>query len=837
MKIERMSLNSNKNEIKKRKECQNNFAMSKFGLSQIQKGDLVKDTVSFGAPVKNIHIHGENRLITMRHDIFKDFAKVAKKLSESTKKLFQNVDTQGRSFIDAFDELDESERKKVPSFKITNMINFNDDKIVSVKTLDDKTYTAIVRPNNSSNKVSEVISEPLNIEFPYILEDLGVRIQKLSKNAFDLSEDFMVLNTTSKLLDPDDETDLVVTKEGGFVETENAGYLIQDINDMKLPFVAHIDDVTYAKQINDELLQVYKIRDDRELSNFMMNIMLHEIIPYTNKDTFDLAQTKNAIRLVENIEQVAKHRIETGSNPALFSNVFELKDVVHTELEKKYIKEFLNLTKTGNKIILDTTQWDEKKYSEFQNLDEKALNIVFEDITDIKGNFIITKKNINLPSLEKLDGTMKVLDDSHIKAPKLIVIKNNLIIKNSQVEMPNLEQVNIIRRDVNSKAKIPAYVEGDALYREFKVTDNTLTINPGQTNKLLKNRSSEQLNLLFKNIRTIYNDFTIDEHENLKFPSLETVYGSLIIRNAENISFPKLNLIKENLTIENSEHIDLSSLANVDSDYIEENSDTIYMKHTLRNKLNKSHEEKKEKEFAQRRIAPIIDSGMSLEQQRLQFEKEIALEKLYTERAHSERMDKLKEKKAIMRNAHLERQDQLQKDYLGIMDKHLTNFENLEQKKLEYNERIEKAKLEIEDAHFRINKRLEELAITSEERKQALFIECQNRLIEQEMRNTEKWIELAYAKLEEEREEHQNEMKLQLLQIQNEYRLKVEEYKQIQNQQILQIEDAKKSRNFLQITGDYIAENGGYWGTFKHIGSKVADKISNGIEKVVNIFK
>ncbi|OLA94490.1 MAG: hypothetical protein BHW64_03470 [Candidatus Melainabacteria bacterium LEY3_CP_29_8] len=644
----------------------------------------------------------------------------------------------------------------------------------------------------------------------------------------------MVLNTTSKLLAHDDETDLVVTKEGAYVETENASYLIQDINDMKLPFVAHIDDVTYAKQINDELLQVYKIRDDRELSNFMMNIMIYEIMPYTNKDTFDLAQTKNAIRLVENIEQVAKHRIETGSNPAFFSNVFELKDVVQTELQKKYIKEFLNLTKTENKIILDTTQWDEKKYSEFQNLDEQALNILFEDITDIKGNLIITKKNINLPSLEKLDGTMKVLDDSYIKAPKLKIIKNNLIIKNSQVEMPNLEQVNIIRRDVNSKVKIPADVERDALYREFKVTDNTITINPGQTNKLLKNRSSEQLNLLFKNIRTIYNDFTIDEHQNLKFPSLENIYGSLIIRNAENISFPKLNLIKENLSIENSEHIDLSSLANVDSDYIEENSDTIYMKHTLRNKLNKLHEEKKEKEFEQRHIAPIIDSGMSLEQQRLQFEKEIALEKLYTERAHiervdkmqnahSERMDKLEEKKAIMQNEHLERQAQLQKDYLGIMDKHLTNFENLEQKKLEYNERIEKAKLEIEDAHFRINKRLEELAITSEERKQALFIECQNRLIEQEMRNTEKWLELAYAKLEEEKLEHQDEMKLQLLQIQNEYRLKVEEYKQIQNQQILQIEDEKKSRNFLQITGDYVASNGGFIGTAKHITGKVLD--------------
>ncbi|UKI41985.1 MAG: hypothetical protein L6V95_02965 [Candidatus Melainabacteria bacterium] len=70
------------------------------------------------------------------------------------------------------------------------------------------------------------------------MEDLGVRIQKLSKNTYDLSEDFTVLNTTSKILDPEDETDLVVTKEGAFVETEKADYLVQNIYDMKLPFIA-----------------------------------------------------------------------------------------------------------------------------------------------------------------------------------------------------------------------------------------------------------------------------------------------------------------------------------------------------------------------------------------------------------------------------------------------------------------------------------------------------------------------------------------------------------------------------------------------------------------------
>lgn len=51
MKIEKMGLNSNKNEVKKEREAKNNFAMSKFGLPKMQNGNLKKDIVSFGSPV------------------------------------------------------------------------------------------------------------------------------------------------------------------------------------------------------------------------------------------------------------------------------------------------------------------------------------------------------------------------------------------------------------------------------------------------------------------------------------------------------------------------------------------------------------------------------------------------------------------------------------------------------------------------------------------------------------------------------------------------------------------------------------------------------------------
>lgn len=71
------------------------------------------------------------------------------------------------------------------------------------------------------------------------------------------------------------------------------------------------------------------------------------------------------------------------------------------------------------------------------------------------------------------------------------------------------------------------------------------------------------------------------------------------------------------------------------------------MKHSFRTKMIDMHEAKKERDFAQRRIAPIINSGMSLEQQKLQLEKEIEFERLCTERSHQECMDKLKEKKPL----------------------------------------------------------------------------------------------------------------------------------------------------------------------------------------------
>lgn len=857
MKIERVNLNSNKNQVgRKKKNNKNNLTTPNFGLPKVQKGNLAKDMVGFGAPVKNIRIYGENRHITKRHDLFKDFSKVFSKLSDSTKSLFKNIDTQNRSFMDAFDELDEDAQKNVPSLSITNIVNYSEDKIVSVKTLDDQNYTVIVRPNNESNTVGEVISEPSKIKYPYILKDLGVRIQKLSKNTYDLSEDFTILNTTSKILDPEDETDLVVTKEGAFVETEKADYLVQNIYDMKLPFIAHVDGITYTKQINDEILQVYKIRDEKELSNFMMNIMIHEIKPCTEKEEYKIQEIQNAMRIIKNIEQVATSRIDTGSNPKLFSSVFDLTNLMYNELQRKYIENFLNLKKQGNKVILDTTQWDEKKYLEFQDFKEKNLNTVFKNITDIKGNLTINKnKDIDFSSLEHIDGSLTISGNSSMNAPKLKTINENLILENGKANIPNLQQVKIVRVDINSKAKIPSNVEQNALYREFGVEGDTLNINSFETNKLLENRSSEQLNLLFKNIKKINNDFTLENHRDLKFPSLENINGSIVVKNAKNISFPKLTTIEDNLAIENSDYIDLSALTNVGSEYTEENSNKVFMKHTLKSRLMEMREGRKEQEFAQRRTRYVFSSQMSYEQQKLQLEKELEFEKFKAEREHLERMDKLKEQKAAMDNAHrermdklkqdklkvkerhLERKDELNKDYLSIMDKHLLNIENLELKKLEFNERIEKAKLEIEDAHFKINKRLEELAITSEEKKQALLIEYQNKQIEQEMRNTEKWLELAYAKLEEEKDEHRDKMKLELYKLQNEYTLKVEEYKQIQNQQILQIEDAKQGRNFIQKTGDYVAKNGGFFRTFSHIASEAIDVVDNITHKFIGLFK
>ena len=588
MKITNKSISKSKTENRpKNLENKKNVSSSRI-LNDIKlnKVKLENDTLSFGAPVKNICIHGKNRLITAGHDIFKDFSKVAQKLSESTKALFKNINTQGRSFIDAFDELDTNTIKKLPSLSMSNTVNFNDDKIVGVKTIDNKNYTITVRPNNATNSIKDIISESSFIEDPYILSDLNVRIQKLSKNAFDLSDDFTILKTSAKLLDPKEETVLFVTNDGTYVETENSGYLIQDINDTKLPFIVHVNDATYAKQINHELLLIEKIKDDEELSNFMMNIMVHEIIPYTHSDKFDSNEKNNANRLIKNIEEIATNRIKNGSNPNLFSNVFELKNALSQELQKKFIENFLNIKKERNKIILDTTQWDEEKYLNFHKFNDESLNLVFKNITNIKGDFRISQNhNIDLSSLKKVDGSLTILENSNIEAPKVKVINGNLIIKNSKVNMPKLKQVNIIQRDNNSKVKIPVKVEHNALNREFDVKKNILTINHLKINDLFENRSVEQINLLFRDIKTINNDFALENHQNLKLPSLKNINGSLIIKNSNNISIPKLKTIKENLNIENSDCVDLSSLRNVGIDYIEKNSNKIFIKNKLINKM------------------------------------------------------------------------------------------------------------------------------------------------------------------------------------------------------------------------------------------------------------
>ena len=112
MKIKKVELSSNNKQVHRKNNSNPHFAVTQFGLKKMQKGKLLKDFVSFGAPVKNIRIYGENRYITKRHDLFKDFSKVFSKLSDSTKSLFKNIDTQNRSFMDAFDELNENAQKK-----------------------------------------------------------------------------------------------------------------------------------------------------------------------------------------------------------------------------------------------------------------------------------------------------------------------------------------------------------------------------------------------------------------------------------------------------------------------------------------------------------------------------------------------------------------------------------------------------------------------------------------------------------------------------------------------------------------------------------------------------
>ena len=70
MKLERVGLNSNKNEVRKEKNVKNNFTMTKFGLPKMQKGNLSKDVVSFGSPVGSEAEGLSDELLNMANKFF-----------------------------------------------------------------------------------------------------------------------------------------------------------------------------------------------------------------------------------------------------------------------------------------------------------------------------------------------------------------------------------------------------------------------------------------------------------------------------------------------------------------------------------------------------------------------------------------------------------------------------------------------------------------------------------------------------------------------------------------------------------------------------------------------
>lgn len=108
--------------------------------------------VSFGAPIKSIKLYSTEaknfNTIDLTHDIFKKFTDVAPKLCKIVKNFFNSIDTNNRTFMDAFDELPE---------------NIKDEFRINI-------------PYRSNS---------------YMVPDLGVIIEKLGKNSIDLSDNFV----------------------------------------------------------------------------------------------------------------------------------------------------------------------------------------------------------------------------------------------------------------------------------------------------------------------------------------------------------------------------------------------------------------------------------------------------------------------------------------------------------------------------------------------------------------------------------------------------------------------------------------------------------------------
>ena len=100
MKLERVELDQNKNQVKKERKAKNNFTMSKFGLPKMQKGNLKKDIMSFGAPITYIDTKRPRYL----SQASKEFIEYFDDLTSSTKNAYKlgNGQTSNAYYIKDF---------------------------------------------------------------------------------------------------------------------------------------------------------------------------------------------------------------------------------------------------------------------------------------------------------------------------------------------------------------------------------------------------------------------------------------------------------------------------------------------------------------------------------------------------------------------------------------------------------------------------------------------------------------------------------------------------------------------------------------------------------------
>ena len=431
--------------------------LKKVPLNPLMFGVKTKhSTVSFGSPVKTSDFYGFKRTITSRHDIFKKFDIVSKKLNPEFLSLFSGIDTKDKSFIDVLDEVIEQNGDILPKKEIQQSSIINKDLSVTVikQHPEIDSYTGIIydlqgiengyttNPINNALKIIDRESE----KNPYFIKDLNVLIYKLKDKCINLSPDFEGYDENATIVDANESSDAFILRDGAFVQTTKGGnYLLLDIND-KLPYIRNIENTMWVREINPNLFYFRQFEDDNELGKCMSSMTKTQIMSAI-KSSSNMKRLIDANNLLKKFRQIANSRISAGSQIAYFSEFLQLQQYAQLYLEnilkdklfegyRKSLQESIGIYAKDNKLIFEPDKMTGEQSQKYLELDDTQFNIIFSNVTDIKGNFLIPNgMHLTSSSIKNIDSLL-VKPQAIVELPNLQSLKNMVCNKGGSIAIP-----------------------------------------------------------------------------------------------------------------------------------------------------------------------------------------------------------------------------------------------------------------------------------------------------------------------------------------------------------------------------------------------------------------